>query len=113
MELRPQCALDPGASLVVRPELIAKRLDHMVGRDAEVGVAVFVLDYLENGLQHANDRAVGPVFAFGESAQSVEVTEEFVSAVEEVHDHIGQPHIPPDFSSRNSLSRRSLCEGGC
>jgi len=29
------------------------------------------------------------VLAFGEPAQTVEVTEEFVSAVDEVHDHFG------------------------
>ena len=27
---------------------------------------------------------------FGEAAQPVEVTEEFISAVDEVHDHLGQ-----------------------
>ena len=46
-----------------------------------------MVDHLENGLQHADDGAVRAVHAFGESAQAVEVTEEFVSAVDEVHDH--------------------------
>jgi hypothetical protein len=54
MELREQRGLDAGAGLVVRPKPIAKRLDHVIGGDAEVGVAV--LDHLENGLQHADDR---------------------------------------------------------
>ena len=81
MELREQRGLDAGAGLVVRPKPIAKRLDHVVGGDAEVGVAV--LDHLEHGLQHADDGAVRAVFAFGEPAQAVEVTEEFVSAVEQ------------------------------
>ena len=35
MELREQRALDAGAGLVVRPKPIAKRLDHVVGGDAE------------------------------------------------------------------------------
>jgi hypothetical protein len=42
---------------------------------------------LENGLQHADDRTVGAVHAFGEPAQAVEVSEEFVSAVDEVDGH--------------------------
>jgi hypothetical protein len=48
-----------------------------------------VVDHLEHGLQHADDCAVWPVFAFVEPAQAVKVTEEFVSAVDEVHDHLG------------------------
>jgi hypothetical protein len=59
----------------------------MVGRNAEVRVAV--LDHLEHGLQHADDRAVRAVFAFVEPAQAVEVTEELVGAVDKVNDHFG------------------------
>ena len=51
---------------------------------------VAVLQHLENGLQHPDDRAVRAVFAFGEPTQSVEVTEKFVGSVDEVHDHLGQ-----------------------
>ncbi len=36
MELREQRGLDAGAGLVVCPKPIAKRLDHVVGGDAEV-----------------------------------------------------------------------------
>ena len=43
-------------------------------------------DHLEHGLQHADNGAVRAVQAFVESAQTVEVTEEFVSAVDEVND---------------------------
>ena len=85
MELREQRTLDAGAGLVVRPKPIAKRFDHVVGGDAEVRVAV--LDHLKHGLQHANDRAVRAVHAFVEPAQAVEVTEQFVGAVDEVDDH--------------------------
>ena len=88
MELREQRGLDAGAGLVVRPKPIAKRLDHVVGGDAEVRVAVFVFNYLENGLQHADDRAVRTVLAFGEPAQAVEVTEEFVGSVDEMDDRV-------------------------
>src|SRR6266513_2369089 len=112
MELREQRGLDAGAGLVVRPKSIAKRLDHVVGGDAEIGVAV--LDHLENGLQHADDGAVRAVLAFVESAQAVEVTEEFVSAVDEVNDHFGSildlapvdDQLERRKSSRSSSSRK-------
>ena len=45
------------------------------------------LDHLENGLQHADDRAVRTVLAFCKPAQAVEVTEEFVGAVDKMDDH--------------------------
>src|SRR6266513_3772615 len=106
MELREQRGLDAGAGLVVRPKSIAKRLDHVVGGDAEIGVAV--LDHLENGLQHADDGAVRAVLAFVEPAQAVEVTEEFVSAVDEVNNHFGNA----GKGDRACNSRwRSLYEG--
>jgi hypothetical protein len=78
MDLCEQRGLDAGAGLIVRPKPIAKQLDHVVGGDAEVRVAV--LDHLENGLQHGDDGAVRAVHAFVEPAQAVEVTEGFVSA---------------------------------
>ena len=88
MELREQRGLDAGTGLVARPKPIAKRFDHVIGGDAEVGVAA--LDHLEHGLQHADDSAVRAVLAFVEPAQPVEVTEELVGAVDEVNDHLGQ-----------------------
>ena len=97
MELREQRGLDAVAGLVVRPKPIAKRLDHVVGGDAEIRVAA--LDHLEHGLQHADDGAVRAVHAFVEPAQAVEVTEELVGAVDEVNDHFVQP---------NSTSRRKV-----
>ena len=45
-----------------------------------------MVDHLENGLEHTDDCAVGTVLAFSEPAQTVEVTEEFVGAVDEVND---------------------------
>ncbi len=63
MELREQRALDAVAGLVVRPKPIAKRLDHVIGRDAEIRFAALVLDYLENSLQYTDNRAVRAVDA--------------------------------------------------
>ena len=46
-----------------------------------------MVDHLEHGLQNADDGAIRAVFAFVEPAQAVEVTEEFVSAVDKMNDH--------------------------
>jgi hypothetical protein len=46
-------------------------------------------EHLEHGLKHADDSAVMAIRAFGKPAQTVEVTEEFVSTVDKVHDHFG------------------------
>src|SRR5436190_6947945 len=61
MELREQRGLDAGAGLVVRPKSIAKRLDHMIGGDPEVGVPLF--DHREYPLKNANNCTVRPVDA--------------------------------------------------
>ena len=67
-----------------------------------------MVDHVEDGLQHADDRAVGTVHAFGEPPQSVEMTEELVSAVDEVNDHFGNA----GKGDRACNSRwRSLYEG--
>src|SRR6476469_5289885 len=89
MELRAQCALDASAGLVARPKPIAKRLDHVVGGDAEVPLAA--LDHLEDGLQHADHGAVRAIHAFVEPAQAVEVTKDLVGTVNEVDDHFALP----------------------
>jgi hypothetical protein len=62
MELREKCGFDMGAGLVVRPQSITKRLDHVIGGDADVDVPV--LDELENGLQDADGRTVGGSLPF-------------------------------------------------
>ena len=63
-----------------------------------------MVDHLEHGLQNADDGAVGAVHAFVEPAQPVEVTEELVGAVDEVHDHFG---FRSNFSGK--LAFRSRC----
>jgi hypothetical protein len=42
---------------------VNRRLDHVIGGDAEIPVAVLVLDYLENGLRNADpDQLTGRDF---------------------------------------------------
>ncbi len=104
MELREQRSLDAGASLVVRPEQIAKRFDHVVGGDTEVRVAA--LDHVEHVVQNTDDGAVRAVHAFVEPAQPVKVTEELVGTVDEVNDHLSQRKISLRFKARGFTSRR-------
>ena len=63
MELREKRGLDSGAGLVARPKPIAKRLDHVVGRDPEIRGTVLVFNDLKNSLQYADNGAVRPVDA--------------------------------------------------
>ena len=93
MELRAQRTLDPGADLVVRPESIAKRFDHMVGGDSDMREAGFAASRSwEHGLQYTDDGTAGTIVAFVKPAQPVEVTKEFVGAVDDVDDH--ETHLP-------------------
>jgi hypothetical protein len=61
----------------------------MISSCASAANAPSCSEHLEHGLQHADDGAVRAVLVFGEPAQAVEVTEELVGAVDEVHDHLG------------------------
>jgi hypothetical protein len=56
----------------------------VIGRDTDVRITR--LDDLKHALQNADNRAVWPVDTFVETPQSVEVTEQLVSAVDEVND---------------------------
>src|SRR3954454_11045867 len=85
MELLEEGTLDALASLVVWPELVPERLDHVVGRHAEVRRTT--LDHLEHGVQHARDGAEWLVLALVEAALAVEVAEELVGTVDEMDDH--------------------------
>src|SRR5687768_7931717 len=91
MKLRKQCGLDAVTGFVAGPELVAKRFDHVIGGDADVGPAL--LDQLEHRVQDAVDRAEWTVLALVEAAQAVEVAEQLVSAIDEVNDH-GRYVIP-------------------
>src|SRR3954471_21923227 len=100
MKLREQRALDTGSRLVTGPELVAKRLDHVIGADTDVGVAS--LDHLQHALQHADDGTVRPILALVESAQPVEMPKQLVGAVDEMNDHCASIH---DFTIRTAFVR--------
>ena len=85
MELREEGWLDAGRGLAARPELVAERLDDVVGGDADVALAL--LDHLEHRLQDADDGTERSVLALVEAAQAVEVAKELVGAVDEMNDH--------------------------
>ena len=61
MELREQRRLDAFAGLVAGPQPVAKRLDDVIGRNADVSRAG--LDHLQHGLQHADHGAERPVLS--------------------------------------------------
>ena len=45
-----------------------------------------MVDHLDHRLEHADDRPVGTVLAFVKPAQTVEMTEKLVGAVDEMND---------------------------
>ena len=55
LELREQRRVDARARLVPGPQVVAERLDHVVGRDADVRRAA--LEHLQHRVQHAGRRA--------------------------------------------------------
>jgi hypothetical protein len=59
----------------------------VIGRDTDVCVGMFVLDYLEDGLQHTDHSAVRTVLAFGEPSEPIEMSEQLVSSVNDMNDH--------------------------
>ena len=88
MELRPQRRLDALAGLVAGPQIVAERLDDVIGRDADVRRAA--LDHLAaRCCSTPSDGAEGLVLPLAEAAQAVEVTEQLVGAVDEMDDHGG------------------------
>ncbi len=85
VKLTEQGRLDPVARLVLWPEIVAERLDDMIGRDAEVRRAAF--NHLQHGIQYAEHGAEGSVVTLVEAAQTIEVSEQLVGAVDEMNDH--------------------------
>ena len=85
MELAEKRRLDALARLVSGPEVVPKRLDDVIGRDADMRRAA--LQHLQHRVQDAGYRAVRLVLTLVEAAQAVEMAEELVRSVYEVNDH--------------------------
>src|SRR5262249_39955610 len=85
VELREERALDAVACLVAGPETVAERLNDVIGRHADMSCSRF--NHLKHRLKDADHGAEGWVRALVESAQSVEVAEQLVGAVDEMDDH--------------------------
>jgi hypothetical protein len=86
VELSEKRGLDPIACFVTRPETVSKRLDDVIGRNADVYGAAF--DHFEQRVEHAYDSTIGSILALVEAAQTVEVPEQLVGSIHDVNDHI-------------------------
>ncbi len=89
MKLRPQRRLDAVAGLVAGPQVVAERLDDVIGRDADVRGAAS-RSSRSTVLSTPIDGAERLVLALAEAAQAVEVTEQLVGAVDEMDDHVDE-----------------------
>ena len=82
-KLREQFGFDAGTRLVSRPEPIAKRLDDVVGGDADVRGAGG--DQAEHRADHAADRGHFPSRGVFRRRKGVVVAEQLVGAVDQVN----------------------------
>ncbi len=103
LELSPQRRLDSLAGLVIGPQVVAERFDHVIGRDADMRGAL--LDHLQHGVQYAGDRPYGTIFAVGEAAKAVEMPVQLVRTVQQVDD---QSFMPSSARTRWTAGRCSM-----
>ena len=73
------------ARLVAGPQVVAERLDHVVGGDADVGRAL--LEHPQHRAEHATDRRDLHAVGVEVRRHAEVVAEELVGAVDEVHLH--------------------------
>ena len=100
LKLRQQLGLDSLARLVSGPEIVAKRFDHVIGRDAQVRGAA--LQHAEDRSQNADERGRFPAVLVRLSWHRIEMPEQLVRAVEEVN---SQALRCPNKSARTPGSR--------
>ncbi len=84
-ELREQRGFDARAGLVARPQAVAKRLDDVIRRDADVRRAA-ADQAVDRGDDAAHGRYLAALFVFLRRQREV-VAKQFVGAVDEVDDH--------------------------
>src|SRR5262245_48271145 len=82
----------------------------MIGGHTEMSGAL--LDHLEHGIDHADDRAEGTISSFVEATRPVEVTEQLVGAVDQVDDHARSKRGSTPRSPFISTARRGCCVPG-
>src|SRR6266571_3157320 len=77
--------LDALPGLVVGPEVVAERLDDVIGCHTDVSRSG--LDHLQYRMQHAADSAEALILALAEMAPAVKLAEQLVRAVEGMNYH--------------------------
>ena len=85
MKLREQRWVDALAGLVARPQIVAERLDDVVGGDADMRGALLL--HLLDGAQHADHGAERPLLVLSAALVPIKMTEQLVGAVNQVNDH--------------------------
>jgi peptidyl-prolyl cis-trans isomerase A (cyclophilin A) len=85
LKLRDQRRLHSIAGFVAGPQIVSEGFNDVVRRNGKMRRAR--LEHLEHGVQYADDGAERWVFTFGEAADAVEVTEQFIGPVEQMNDH--------------------------
>jgi hypothetical protein len=103
LELLAKGRLDAVARLVVAPQFVTERLDHVIRGHADVRGPF--LDHLECGVEHTHHRAELPVFPVIETTQAIKVPEKFVRSVDQMNDHAA-PFPSLRREPRDSLLRR-------
>src|SRR5262245_50689949 len=91
MELGYEGRVDAVACLVVRPQIVSKRLDDVIGGDPDVGGSG--LEHLCHGVEDAPHGAQRSRIAAG-APNPIEVTEELIGAVDQMDDHDTRFKIP-------------------
>ena len=82
-ELREQVGLDASAGLVAGPELVAKRLDDVIGRDADVRRAAVIIPSTDVSTPRTAPTSRPSAIARGR--KGVVVAEQLVRAVDEMN----------------------------
>jgi hypothetical protein len=91
VKLRQQRFIDAIAGLVAGPQIVTKRLDHVIRGDAEMGGPA--LDHLEHGMQHTRHGPERFVVALVETSLPVEMPEQLIGPVDQMNDHSIQPPL--------------------
>ena len=84
MKLREQSSFDPCSGFVTWPQFIAKRLDDVIGRHADMRSSV--LKHLDDHGEDARDGAERRI-SFVKATETVELAKQFIGSVDEMDDH--------------------------